>query len=150
MGREIKFRAWDIDRKLMFDVFGFDVNHIHGWLRTDEEKINCAIPPHRRDCELMQFTGLRDCKTGVFPEGQEIYEGDIVKVFIVGGPFGGVDGPNDTKSGHKVGVIQFADGCFEIKFSTTRDYLKCYVANNSVDVIGNIYENPELLVKYNA
>ena len=31
------------------------------------------------------------------------------------------------------------------KTVTRRDYLKCYVANHSAEVCGNIFDNPELL-----
>ena len=44
-------------------------------------------------------------------------------------------------------VVEFRDGCFEIREIHTgkRDYLKCSVANHVGNIIGNVYRNPELL-----
>jgi len=62
--REIKFRAWDKEKKVMlFMSDGSFSNHRIWWLETN-------------DCQdryiLMQFTGLKD------KNGKEIYEGDKV------------------------------------------------------------------------
>lgn len=72
------------------------------------------------DYPLMQFTGLQD-KNGV-----DIYEGDIVQ-----GPY---DGDIET---------------WEVSFDVDRDFngwsIEPQNINNGVVVIGNIYENPELI-----
>ena len=69
--------------------------------------------------ELMQFTGLKDKK------GKEIYEGDIITTIY------------DTN-----GIIVFNYSGFEIKETDSFRNI------NSVDkIIGNIFENPELLTK---
>jgi len=82
-----------------------------------------------------QFTGLKD------KNGTEMYEGDICLVF--------------TSYGKKaIAHICFVDGCFELCFLNPvvidgeyrkRDYLKCFVVNHAIEIIGNIHENPELL-----
>lgn len=66
---------------------------------------------------LMQFTGLKD-KNGV-----EIYEGDIIK------------------NGFGVEEVKYLDGMYPCFF----DY-DIFIGENC-EVIGNIYENPELLKK---
>jgi len=79
--------------------------------------------------KLMQYTGLKD-KNGV-----EIYEGDILQVPV--------------KDGNKYKIV-FNDGGFTVvnldsasARPASNDYLKVYAAQE--EVIGNIYQNPELL-----
>lgn len=66
---------------------------------------------------LLQFTGLKD------KNGKEIFEGDIVKFKVIGG--------------ERKEVIIFEDGCFLAG--------SFYLNRKDVEIIGNIYENPELL-----
>lgn len=73
-----------------------------------------------------QFTGLKD------KNDKEIYEGDIVQARL-------------NIQEYANFVVEFADGCFEIRQGNYREYLKVAVANRVVKIIGNIYENPELL-----
>lgn len=73
--------------------------------------------------KLMQYTGLKD------KNGKEIYEGDILKVC------------NWYGKGGMVGSVYMEEG---IWFGAT-DYLYSAIQTNKAEVIGNIYENPELL-----
>lgn len=79
-------------------------------------------------------------------KGKEIYEGDIVEINTHGINY-------DSKTIR--GIVNFVDGCFEVKFSEPvydlhlkthrqRLYVKCFVVNRAIKVIGNIHE-PELL-----
>ena len=79
--------------------------------------------------ELLQYTGIKDKK------GKEIYEGDIFAtynnhnftVIYEDTRFIGVDADRDGK-----GYVCCVDSCYRDRSS-------------SIEVIGNIYENPELL-----
>lgn len=72
------------------------------------------------DGDLMQFTGLKD------KNGKEIWEGDIVR------------------SLNENWEVQFSKGQFEIK-AKRNSFGPKSVDFDMVEVIGNIYENPELL-----
>jgi hypothetical protein len=75
-----------------------------------------------------QFTGLRD------KNGKEIYEGDVVRGLYV----------NDY--GDKVqvkGLVEFSWGVFDLEWGGTSHYPLYQFMQR--EVIGNIYENPDLL-----
>jgi len=134
MKREIKFRVWLKIKKKMrkvqkieFDDFGSV--HVVGWFGEKGELLfNVSNAEVGRTIELMQFTGLKD------KNGKEIYEGDIVI---------------DAWGGKEQVIIE----PFEVS-----DYENCYAGSGfvlethnledfkgKVEVIGNIYENPELI-----
>jgi len=119
--REIKFRAWHKNRECFVPIqahFSFDTN---GELyQTDYKPI-----------ELMQDTGLKD-KNGV-----EIYEGDIVQ---------------DDERPVECGVVEWDyDSLIVNNAKITPEWRKTSVESGLKYrhwiVIGNIYENPELLDK---
>ncbi len=102
---------------------------------------------HVDNVEINQFTGLLD------KEGAEIYEGDILKV-----------SRSHTKSvetsknvfkveliedGEEIGHVFWADYAYEYAISYEHirydDVEKLQPANHRYLVIGNIYENPELI-----
>ena len=122
--REIKFRAWLENKAMMVnvDVINFLEAHI---LHID---VNNRIvePSHltpMADVHLMQYTGLKD-KNGV-----EIYEGDIVE-----------DNANRYK------VIYHMDGFYlHSTYSPDDMLIQLRHSNGLNEVIGNIYENKELL-----
>ena len=82
------------------------------------------------ECDIEQFTGLID------KNGKEIYEGDICKVSC---KF--FDIKNQTSK------VIFKNGCFCFQYGCTDDYVKTFNAwdLNSIEVIGNIHENKELM-----
>jgi uncharacterized phage protein (TIGR01671 family) len=78
---------------------------------------------------VMQYSGLND-KTG-----KEIYEDDIVKHYVIDG---------DDVLSSILAVVRFVDGCYRLE-SMERFIGVIRLVSDSVEVIGNIHENPEIL-----
>ena len=125
--RAIKFRAWNKIGKTMFQVNDLDgllqhtnVSCKHG---SNCEEMAGLDQGCANEIELMQYTGLKDVN------GVEIYEGDLVKQKL-----------DDLLNTYT--VIYEAP-----KFTLfTLNWPNMFLENN-VTVIGNIYENPELLTE---
>lgn len=126
--REIKFRAWDKDRKVMANVSNID-------FLTGQVQMNAGGMHSERvsgdKVILLQYTGLKD-KYDI-----EIYEGDLLKA-----PDGyiGLIEYHPTRAqfvGRNAGM-DFVDTEFDTLYTN-------YGKLNFSEVIGNIYENPEVL-----
>lgn len=126
--REIKFRAWIKDYEVMVTVDFIDF--IEGEITIiDHEGIQRIFT--LSEVELMQYTGLKD-KNGV-----EIYERDILS----------------TDLDRPYLIVEFRNGAFMFQcHDNGKDYydFMATTGENSNftkyhEVIGNIYENPELL-----
>lgn len=123
MSREIKFRAWDKYENKIRKVRGINFTNKDLWLEIEDNRIMGA---NFFEVELMQYTGLKD------RNGKEIYEGDILRVYD---DFFR-DGLDDM-----YGVVKFDNGRFYL------NTFKPYYNETWIyfEVVGNIYENPELL-----
>ena len=125
--REIKFRAWDKDLKQMGFILGIYLTP-NGWVDMETEPGDSGEEWGARllNVDLMQFTGLHD------KNGKEIYEGDVVKSQF---PY------NDKFLDNIDGVVWHIE--------TAGFMLGPRMCNDRwiLEVIGNIYENPELLNK---
>lgn len=79
--------------------------------------------------DVMQYTGIKD-KNGI-----EICEGDVVKIIYFKNEY--------------IATIAFNDkmSCFEVYVKHSDGHINSYLIGHvhSIEVIGNIYENPELL-----
>lgn len=153
--REIKFRAWNKENEKMiysnetyprsiykfeFDIvsnFNFKLTKMVDRFNVKDDDgedyyIECYEPI---DADIMQYTGLKD------KNGKEIYEGDIIQ----------------DCEGNVMKVIWFDNGFmlefrfkrkFEGEFYIDKTNLKLSQTDDrrwGMQVIGNIYENPELL-----
>ena len=123
--REIKFRAWDKEiTKMLHNVeTGFSMGSCFGDVLYEVDKGKMI---------LMQYTGLKD------KNGKEIYEGDIcraAKSFICSISFDLYDGI--------IIIWAYMNARSKLIGEMTEPMWKNHEV--SIEVIGNIYENPELL-----
>jgi len=113
--RQIKFRAWDnVNEKMIY---------AYHYIDFDQRCMGFVSGVHHHYIELMQYTGLKDKKrTKEYPEGQEIYEGDIIKARYA-----------ELQTVFKNEIITI----------DPREPVRGYWEES--EVIGNTMENPELL-----
>lgn len=144
MEREIKFRAWDKKNNLMRPQYGvlakiewsagYKTNRIgvYEYVQTDENGNGDwdGFELEEGEFELMQFTGLKD------KNGKDIYEGDIVRLLETVSE----DDPAYPYYCDTMEVV-YSDGW--VRFGLFDGGAILNFPQN-IEVIGNIYENPEL------
>lgn len=127
--RPIKFRAWDKENERWVD------HNQH----LDESHVTASVRPpsilsfSRDDWDYQQFTGLLD------KNGKEIYEGDVVEIIDTNGLSESKKVKvvwNDEMTGYGFDEAELFDGEYWMPFC--QEPYAC-------EVLGNIYENPELL-----
>lgn len=121
-----KFRAWDSSKKEMFtDTFA--ITESGQVIVVEQESV--ASPPDYVFVEhlvIMQSTGLHD------KNGKEIFEGDIVKM------------AKDVYSDPTYyEIVRHRGGAY--RFESNQHGCELWLRHTNCEVIGNIYENPELL-----
>ena len=125
--REIKFRAWNKEQKKIF----FDVQNAYDY-QDEIPATTFGFILKSKEWEVMQFTGLKD------KNGKDIYEGDILI---------------DNLSGENFFVFWFEDrwGISSKRLLKMHDghpideSLTDFLRFNKSGIIGNKFENPELL-----
>ena len=133
--RVVKFRAWDKEIEKIYPVLKIDF--VEEWVSM-YSKIAGRHYNWLNNLVLMQYTGLED-KNGV-----EIYEGDILELRA-----------NPFNKKRDLFQVVFKDGGFRDEWN---NYIGQYLPpdirnrqggrvrlNEACEVVGNIYENPELL-----
>jgi uncharacterized phage protein (TIGR01671 family) len=126
--REIKFRGWDEQNKVMHHDFQFIKSGDRGndWIVFNSDKqdyINRCLdnPYFSQQLKIMQFVGIKDIND------KEIYEHDIIQSY--------------DSEGNKIkhAVTYDPDLC---RWNLHKDWVDKF----KKEVVGNIYENPELLI----
>lgn len=143
MPAPLRFRAWDTETKrfipchsgLWAEVLEMDGFHAPIFVRDEREYPKTIV---------MQSTGLTD------KNGKEVFEGDVVNLF----DNGGYRTRNATVEWqHTVSDSDDYDiktPCFVAHFPPQLPYVKRdsyspLLGCDGIEIIGNIYENPELL-----
>ena len=144
--REIKFRAWDtVEKKMKLPTL---LRLSRNLPYTDDNnngkvfQMQCNgqenIEYFNGRIELMQYTGLKD------KNGKEIYEGDIVRLWESVGAIG------DLRREYAYPLpVEYCELWAQFVVADRQNKLQFGIWQNfgAVEVIGNIYDNPELLVK---
>lgn len=129
--REIKFRAWDKENnemvyqnKLIYNgKYKFYVDK-YGMVLTKVKVFNIYEDVQ---ADIMQYTGLKD------KNGKEMYEGDIVERTFL----------NLIERDKFIGTIKYYEGTYNI--DNDKEACSVFHEIDTFEVIGNIYENKELL-----
>jgi len=131
--RVIKFRAWDVHCKRMIEWEDLIENkgYVYDFLNNITENL---VP--------LEYTGLKD------RNGKEIYEGDILKSEIIMDSFFGLE----VK---RTGVVEWDDSGASFNAKDLKDehrfwrlfngYSDGKMMTDETEIIGNIYENSNLL-----
>lgn len=144
--RKIKFRAWIKDENKMYYDWGIDSGIGNAFYRkicpeTELEKMGRGydlpkITDWQKEIVFMQYTGLKEDKNSTVEfDRKEIYEGDIIKE----------DGWDDLY------LVEFED-CKFVAIKIRKPNGDIFTRHNKdldcvlwAVVVGNKYENPELL-----
>jgi hypothetical protein len=125
MSRQIRFRSWDLDYNWMEDHF-----YLHSSGTSYDTPSRTYDTPNIEIDEnpnliVMQFTGLLD------KNGKEVYEGDICYV----------EGLDNCS----VRIDPLLGTTFTTSSGVDCSAYDSLAEDDTFEVIGNIYENPELL-----
>jgi uncharacterized phage protein (TIGR01671 family) len=149
MTKEIKFRAWIYDCEYMIYsnkskeqdnyMFRIEDDGIEVWYFNDcvfyegGGEIHERAEWQRQDVKVMPFTGLKD------RTGEEIYEGDILTFDLNEWNRGSLKPKEEWEYPKWQVTWDVVNGCWDTGGGTTAE---CPIYK---EVIGNIYENPELI-----
>ena len=123
--KELKIKAWLKKEKKMVSVIGIDFKYEYIRYTEDDNLFNENYKTAEfKNIELLQFTGLKD------NGGQELYEADVIKFN---------DGIDDI-----YGLISYddEDGTYRVSYENITEHLS--EREGDFEIVGNIFENPDL------
>lgn len=123
--KELKIKAWLKKEKKMVSIIGIDFNYEYIRYTEDNNLFNENYKTAEfKNIELLQFTGLKD------NGGQELYEADVIKFN---------DGIDDI-----YGLISYddEDGTYRVSYENITEHLSD--REGDFEIVGNIFENPQL------
>jgi len=141
--REFKFRIWDIENKMWMTKYFYPDQDYYAWINNKVVRFLVSLDwiiDHPKFWTIQQFTGLFD------KNGREIYEGDIIRrmygmnqKYIKNAEIMFGECPEDNEDdGNFIGwyINYLGNNWGKASLYDEKDY---------IEVIGNIFENPELL-----
>lgn len=123
--KEFKMKAWLKKEKKMVAIIGIDFNYEYIRYTEDDNLFNSDYKTAEfKDIELLQFSGVKD------NGGQELYEADVIKFN---------DGIDDI-----YGLISYddEDGTYRVSYENITEHLSD--REGDFEIVGNIFENPDL------
>ena len=112
----------------MLSIIGIDFNYEYIRYTEDDNLFNSDYKVAEfKDIELLQYIGMKD------KNNNEIYEGDILKL----------------RDNHGIQLVKYYDewGAFVVEYVKSKPLVVLGMSyyKEDIEVIGNIYENPELI-----
>lgn len=142
--REILFRGKRIDNGEWTEGYYYKAKYC----RTDDELCDYITVPHPKEYNepssryivdpdtVGQYTGLTD------KNGKKIFEGDIVLVPYIDPIFKCTW--NDTSPCEEA-IVKYCNGVFYVEYIESGDKFTLSAMDGYMKIVGNIYDNPELL-----
>jgi len=122
--REIKFRIWNVDTNCWLTKIALLQDISCG-------RYNLFVNKNLNNIIIQQYTGLKD------RNGQEIYEGDLINFSWQAGYKEFYDDKNQE--------VFYNDESASFVFGKDKSCMLDRVVYNTLEVVGNVFENPELL-----
>ena len=123
--KEFKMKAWLKKEKKMVAIIGIDFNYEYIRYTEDDNLFNGNYKTAEfKNIELLQFSGVKD------KAGQELYEADVIKFN---------DGIDDI-----YGLISYddEDATYRVSYENITEHLSDL--EGDFEIVGNIFENPDL------
>ena len=126
--REIKFRVWNKKSKVMLGPFDLTNTISMNQFYTLFYRVHSKKLDINHNHVFILFTGIKD------KNGNEIYEGDIIKTNEI----------MQVKFGKYESIYEGIPGIIGF-YLDNNQFQVSFTEGSQYEVIGNIYENPELL-----